>query len=64
MEQAQGCYLYCVADGGEEANLGRVGLEGREVYTIPYANISAVVHRLCENKSEKRRSECEARDHG
>ena len=44
MEQPQGCYLYCVADGGEEANLGRVGLEGREVYTIPYADISAVVH--------------------
>jgi hypothetical protein len=37
-------YLYCVADGGEEANLGKIGLEGKEVYTIPFVDLCAVVH--------------------
>jgi len=37
-------YLYCVADGGEQASLGAIGISGHEVYTIPYNDICAVVH--------------------
>ncbi|MDI6814798.1 MAG: GvpL/GvpF family gas vesicle protein [Dehalococcoidales bacterium] len=37
-------YLYCVADGAEKVSLGRIGIEGNEVYTIPYRDLSAVVH--------------------
>lgn len=37
-------YLYCVADGAQEISLGKIGVEGNEVYTIPYRDLSAVVH--------------------
>ncbi|MFQ5988015.1 MAG: gas vesicle protein GvpL, partial [Dehalococcoidia bacterium] len=37
-------YLYCIADGAEEVSLGKIGIEGNEVYTIPYKDLSAVVH--------------------
>jgi len=37
-------YAYCVADAGERVSLGPIGLEGSEVYTIPYQDICAVVH--------------------
>lgn len=40
----QGRYLYCVVEGSEEVSFGRIGIEENEVYTIPYENISAVVH--------------------
>lgn len=39
-----GRYVYCVADAGERASLGGIGIEGNEVYTIPYQDICAVVH--------------------
>lgn len=37
-------YLYCVADSGAKASLGRIGLDGKEVYTIPFGDLCAVVH--------------------
>jgi len=37
-------YLYCVADGGERTSLGEIGIDGSEVYTIPYRDLCAVVH--------------------
>jgi hypothetical protein len=40
----EGRYLYCVADSGKKADLGKIGLDGKEVYTIPLGNLSAVVH--------------------
>lgn len=40
----EGKYLYCVADSGERLSLGQIGLDGAEVYTIPYHGICAVVH--------------------
>jgi hypothetical protein len=40
----EGRYLYCVADSGKKADLGELGLDGKEVYTIPLGNLSAVVH--------------------
>lgn len=43
-EAEQGRYLYCIADSGEEVNFGNIGIEEAEVYTIPYQELSAVVH--------------------
>ena len=40
----QGRYLYCIVEGSEAVNLGRIGIEENEVYTIPYEDLSAVVH--------------------
>jgi hypothetical protein len=40
----EGRYLYCIADAGEKVSLGEIGIEGNEVYTIPYNDICAVVH--------------------
>lgn len=37
-------YVYCVAYNGERSTLGEIGLDGCEVYTIPYRDICAVVH--------------------
>ncbi len=37
-------YLYCIADATESVSLGKIGIEGREVYTIPYKDICAVMH--------------------
>jgi len=39
-----GKYLYCIAEAGERVSLGRVGIDGSEVYTIPNRDICAVVH--------------------
>jgi hypothetical protein len=39
-----GQYVYGVAVGDREVRLGPIGIEGNEVYTIPYENISAIVH--------------------
>lgn len=41
---AEGRYLYCVVEGSEEVSFGRIGIEDNEVYTIPYEELSAVVH--------------------
>jgi len=40
----RGKYLYCVAKGNKVKSLGRIGIEGARVYTIPYKDLSAVVH--------------------
>ncbi len=42
--EEQGRYLYCVVDRGERVSLGEIGIEGKEVYAIPYRDICAVVH--------------------
>jgi hypothetical protein len=42
--EEEGRYLYCVAGAGERVSLGDIGIEGKEVYTIPYRDICAVVH--------------------
>jgi hypothetical protein len=40
----EGRYLYCVADSGEKADLGKIGLDDKEVYTLPSGDLCAVVH--------------------
>ncbi len=39
----EGKYVYCIIEGGEKQNFGKIGINGTTVYTIPYNNISAVV---------------------
>lgn len=40
----QGRYLYCVAEGNKKISFGKIGIEGEEVYTTPYKDLSLVVH--------------------
>ena len=42
--KADGRYIYCVADTGVGVTLDKTGLDGAQVYTIPYWDICAVVH--------------------
>jgi hypothetical protein len=42
--QGEGQYVYGVVAGNEKVRLGSIGLDGSEVYTIPYEDISAIVH--------------------
>lgn len=42
--QAEGRYVYGVAAWDKEVSLGLIGIEGSEVYTIPYEGLSAIVH--------------------
>ena len=42
--QGKGRYVYGVAVGDKEVRLGPIGIEGSEVYTIPYEDINAIVH--------------------
>ena len=48
----EGRYLYCVANSGERTDLGKIGLDGKEVYTIPLVDLCAVVHN-CPSKPYK-----------
>lgn len=45
----EGRYLYCVVNNGRMADFGHMGIEGNHVYTVPFDDIGAVVHR-CEAK--------------
>lgn len=53
----EGRYLYCIIDKAIEVSFGGLGVGGNEVYTIPYNDISAVVHnspaKPYESKDEK-----------
>ena len=40
----KGRYLYCVTDNCVRASLGRIGLDGKEVYTIPFVDLCVVAH--------------------
>lgn len=40
----KGRYVYGVAVANREVRLGPIGIEGSEVYTIPYQDITAIVH--------------------
>lgn len=39
-----GRYLYCIVDHGRHKDFGDIGVEENSVYTIPYQDISAIVH--------------------
>jgi hypothetical protein len=42
--QNKGRYVYGVSAGDREVSLGPIGIDGSEVYTIFYGDISAIVH--------------------
>lgn len=44
MAQDKGRYVYGVVAGGNVIRLGPIGIEGTEVYTIPYQGLCAIVH--------------------
>jgi len=44
MEQEKGRYLYGVAASERAVRLGPMGIEGCDVYTIPYEDFCAIVH--------------------
>lgn len=39
----EGRYLYCILDGAETRNLGKVGIQGGEVRVLPYESVGAVI---------------------
>ena len=45
-------YIYCIVDRAENVNLGKIGIEGSEVYTILYKDLCIVVHN-CEPEPYK-----------
>ena len=44
MAQDKGRYVYGIAASRETVRLGEIGIEGNEVYTIPYQDLCAIVH--------------------
>ncbi|MEI6138832.1 MAG: GvpL/GvpF family gas vesicle protein [Mariniphaga sp.] len=42
MDEAR--YVYCVTEGDRTTSFGNIGIEGSEVYTIPFKGLCAVVH--------------------
>jgi len=51
-DNEHGRYLYCIVNSGQETDFGQMGIEDNPVYTVPFNDISAVVHR-CEAKPYK-----------
>jgi len=41
---SEGRYVYCVGESNERIDLGKIGIEDNQVYTIPYKDLCAVVH--------------------
>jgi len=41
---SEGRYVYCVGERNESIDLGKIGIEDNQVYTIPYKDLCAVVH--------------------
>lgn len=39
-----GRYLYCIVEGNLNENFGNIGIENSRVYSIPFKDVSAVVH--------------------
>lgn len=45
MEGKEGIYIYCLINNGIEISFGNIGIKDNEVYTIPFEDIGAVVHK-------------------
>ena len=50
-------YLYCIAGGDKVMDFGKIGLEGKKVYSIIYKDIAAVVHDCCSKPYESEDSD-------
>jgi predicted transcriptional regulator len=42
--RGRGRYVYGIAASKEAVRLGKIGIEGNEVYTIPYQDLCAIIH--------------------
>ena len=60
-EVEEGRYVYCVVYSNKPVNLGNIGIENNEVYTIPFGEICAVVHK-CPAKPYKSDNEEEVKE--
>lgn len=40
-----GLYLYCIGNSGKNINFGKIGIEENEVFTVPYKELSVVIHK-------------------
>ncbi len=45
MEEKEGIYIYCLINKGIKEKFGNIGIRDNEVYTIPFKDICAVVHK-------------------
>jgi len=50
-----GRYLYCIVNNGKETDFGQMGIEDNPVYTVPFNDIGAVIHRC---GAEPYKTEC------
>ena len=50
-------YVYCIVEGSQKAQLGKIGIESNKVYTIPFQDLSAVVHNCSEKPYESKDNE-------
>ncbi len=41
----EGMYIYCLINNGIEISFGNIGIKDNEVYTVPFKDIGAVVHK-------------------
>ena len=44
MVEEKGVYIYCIVEGNTNEDFGSTGIENSKVYTIPFKDVSAVVH--------------------
>ena len=58
----EGRYIYCIVESSQKAHLGNIGIDGSPIYTIPYQEISAVVHNCPAKPYESKDSHGEAGD--
>lgn len=43
--EKEGIYIYCLINNGIETSFGNIGIKDNEIYTIPFKDIGAVVHK-------------------
>jgi len=50
-------YVYCIVEDSQKTQLGKIGIEDNKVYTIPFQDISAVVHNCPDEPYESKDNE-------
>ena len=50
-------YVYCIVEGSQKTQLGKIGIEDNKVYTIPFQDISALVHNCPDEPYESKDNE-------
>lgn len=55
--KGEGCYIYCVTEIARKEILNKFGVDGEDVYTLPYRGISAIVSRCLSQPYQSNDSE-------